>query len=498
MAQDQPRFPGSHQESIATAIALCNDKNSNLIANLVEVGLLDQPYDQIVSRCIAYRKQYKKSPGKGHIDDLFVDILEDPKNKAASQYNTIISKMVQQADRLDTAYVLEEVSNFIYLRRHRAGIAKLIERYEKGGDDRKRIEDIEEITRQNLRIREKRLDYGFSLADDRALGFLERDIRDYCNIGIKELDERGIVPTRKEMLAFLSPPNRGKSFFLIHCGKYALMKGWQVAHYTLENSDQMTAQRYFQSLFNGVRRQGIYRYTALNDNADNIIKLTTEVLTPDFIVEDAESTYAFLGDKMKEWKSRLANLRIRKFPSSRLSLDMLERDLDELKILYNFEPDMLMIDMPQLMKLPKHEQNYLAQLELFTELRGLAEERDTALVVPQQGNARSNTAKNMQAQHGAGAFGVFGIADNEITYSQTASEAEHGLARLYVQKARNDRARNTILITQHYDSGQFCMSSRPMDSRLRDEVKNYVGLKPGEADEEDDEYNEGPRRVRQQ
>jgi hypothetical protein len=484
---DEERFPGSHQESIATAIALIDDENSNLIANLVEPGLFDSPYDDVVSRCVEHRKAHKRPPGKGHIDDVFAHVLEDRQHKAYNQYNTIISKMVQQADRLDTGYVLEAVSKFVYQRRYRLGIAKLVERYQKGGDAL--IDELDELSRQNLKIREVRRDYGFSLADDRALGFLERDARDYCNIGVKELDERGVVPTRKELLAFLSPPNRGKSAFLVHCGKFALLKGWKVAHYSLENSEDMTAQRYFQSLFNGVRRRGTYRFAELNQGKDGVVKLTTETLTPDFVIEDVEDTYAFLNDKMKDWKRRLANLRIRRFPSGRLSFDMLERDLDDLKALYKFEPDLLMVDMPQLMKLPRREKDYSALDELFTDLRGLAVERNLALVAPQQGNRGSNSAKSVQAQHGAGSFGVFGIADNLITYSQTASEEARGLARLYTQKVRNDRARTTILITQHYDSGQFVMSSHPMNSRLRDEVSTYVGYKAGEGDdEEDDEY----------
>lgn len=496
MADEYSKFPGSHQESIATVIALLDDDNSTLIANLVEVELLDEPFDDIVSRCISHRKQHKRPPGKGHVDDVFAHIFEDKDHKSYRQYDAIINKMVQQADRIDTGYVLSTVSDFIRIRKMRAGIAKAVEVYSKGGPGV--FEELEAVFRDNLKIRDQQKDYGFSLADDRALGFLDRDARDYCNIGIKELDERGVVPTKKELLAFLSPPNRGKSAFLVHCGKFALLKGWRVAHYTLENSEDMTAQRYFMSLFNGVRRQGAYRYAAFEEDDGDSVRLRTETLTPDFIIENQDETITYLSEKMRYWRDKLANLRIRRFPSGRLSFEMLEQDLDEMAITHKFKPEMLLVDMPQLMKMSRrsnNQQDYSALDELVTNLRGLAVERNMAVVVPQQGNRSSNQAKSVQAQHGSGSFGIFGIADNLITYSQTPSEEKHGLARLYSQKVRNDRARQTIIITQHYDSGQFCMSSHPLDSQLADEVKRYTGYQEGEGGD-DDEFDQQPGRQR--
>lgn len=497
MADNQDKFPGSHQESIATAIALCSDENSNLIANLIEVELFDPPFDDIVSRCVTHRQQHKKPPGKGHIDDVFAHIFEDKDHESYRQYDSIISKMVQQVERIDTGYVLTTVSEFIRVRKMRAGIAKAVERYQQGGP--KIIEDLEDIFRQNLKIRDEARDYGFTLAEDRALGFLDRDVRDYCNIGIKELDERGVVPTRREYMAFLSPPNRGKSAFLVHCGKFGLMKGWQVAHYTLENSDDMTSQRYFQSIFGGVRHDEQHRYVAFNKDRDSV-SLRTETYTPNFIIDNYEEARAYLTIQKKEWKNRLENLRIRRFPSGRLTMEMLEQDLDELQIVYGFQPEMLLIDMPQLMKMPRRaqsEQDWSALNELVTQLRGLAVERNTAVVAPQQGNRSSNSAGNIKAQHGSGAFNIFGIADNMITYSQTPSEERHGLARLYTQKVRNDRARTTLVITQHYDSGQFCMDSYPMSKSLRDEIKTFTGYKTGESDDEaDDEYEDGQQAKR--
>lgn len=495
MAQGTDRIFTSHQESIATAIALCDDSQSAIIANLVDVELFDPPFDDLVARCLEHRRQYGRPPGKGHIDDVLAHVFDDKQHKSYGQYDLIVSKMVQQADKLDTQYVLDEVVEFVQSRRMRGELAQAVERYQRGGE--RVLDDIEAILRRGLQVRNQHRvrDYGFTLADDRALNFLDQDPTDYCLVGIKELDERRVVPTKKELFAFLSPPNRGKSFWLIHCGKMALLKGWSVVHYTLENSDDMTAQRYMQALFGGVRHQGIYRTTVLESAGEGLVDLKSQTIKPAFVIDDRDKTVKFLSAKMREWNSKLANLRIRRFPSGRLTYEMLEQDLDELKIVHGVEPDLVMVDMPQLMKLPKREKDYSALEELFTNLRGTAVERNLAMVVPQQGNRGSNAAASVRAQHGAGAFGVFGIADNELTYSQTDSEEKHGLARLYLQKVRNNRARTTVAITQHYETGQFVMSSHPMTDKLREDIKAYTGYKPGGGAEDDDEY-ETTKRVR--
>ncbi len=490
MADD--RLPSSVQESLATAIALIDDNNSSIIANLVEPALFDSPLDDIVSRCQEHRRTLKKPPGKSHIDDVFAAILEDKGHKQNARYHSIVNNMVRHADSINTEFLLGEVASFVRRRRYRTSLMQAVERYQKGGDEM--FEEIDSTVRRMMHADFAQRDYGFSMADSRAFGFLERDSNDHCLLGIKELDRVGVVPGRQEYLAFLSPPNRGKSFFLSHCGKMALLKGWRVLHYTLENSDDMTAQRYWQTLFSGVRHEGTFHYTAFEDDDGNI-GLRAQVLKPNFVIDDRDRTYEFLRRQTKEWAPRLQNLRIKRFASGRLTFDMLEKDLDELKIVHNFEPDMILLDMPQLMRLPNRDKDYTSLDELVTNLRGLAVDRNLAMVAPQQGNRSSAPARNVQAQHGAGSFGIFGIADNMITYSQTPSEEKHGLARLFLQKVRNDRARTTVCITQHYESGQFAMDSCLMSNQLREQVKDYVGYKSGEGDEEDDEFEE-PKRKR--
>lgn len=838
MADDE--LSTANQESFCTAVALINDQRAAIIASAAEEVLehFDSPFDIIMGRCIEFRKEYKEPPGKGHIDDIFADILENPDHKLKSSVYRYLETAYRQADQLNLDYLVAEVDDFVILRKLRAAIGGSANRYQQGGKPRRTIDDVEQIWRETLQMRSRRSrkTYGFTLADADALSFLDRDTVDYCKLGIKEFDDNGVYPGKRELFLFLAARNRGKcleentlilvpngsripikevvvdkykevmsfdvtkgcfvpaaitgywdngikdcvavttvsgysitatknhpfltpsgwviaedlkpdsyvavsrqlpdlggksekpellrllgylisdaqlakthigytkydqltmtdlklcvkelgdditnanhegnhvyvvggktlqllrehglsnkksrdkfvpkfifnlndtsiieflsglfsgdsslyigkspvfeycsassklvedvkhllirlgisskikyfsaknkgelipgyakitikrkadiaqlldlitfrtageekrkeiynlcqtgnnkaqyktkelskyanyekikeivpvgekhtyditvdpthcfiandlivhnSMFLHHCGKQALMKGWQVAHYTLENSGEMSARRYYQTLFNGVLHEGNYHYTELDENGDS----HHETLTPDFIVDKSEETRKFLVRKQTGDNRfmKLGNIRIREFPTGQLSYTMLERDLDELALVHNFKPDMILLDYPQIMKLPRRagQQDYSALTELTVNLRGLAVERDIALVCPQQGNRSSERAGNVRGDQGGGSIEMLSIADNALTYSQTSAEEEHGFARLYAQKVRNDKARFTVMITQHYGSAQFCMSSHYMSKALAAKVKAYTGTN----DEEDEEY----------
>lgn len=497
----------SIQESITTAVAFVNDDNSQVVANLVEPVFFDEPMNLIVARSQDYRKEYKRPPGKQHIDDLFTDILEDRSNKFYTALNRLLDGMIRQADGLNTQFILDRVAGYVRLRRVRIGMMEAAERYNKGGDNEAVFTDLQNIFRKIIRVRDDQiLDYGFTLDQAEALSFLDRkEKNEYYKIGIDALDEKGVHPARKELLLFIAARNRGKSQFLSHCAKMAALANWRVVYYTLENSAEMTAMRLFQTFFNGVRHsKGLdkygkelpFEYIEFASKESNSRFRTIE-LTPDFVVDD-RGTRDFLLNKMDEFHDYLRNIRIRSRPTGRMSFNDLERDLDDMAILENFIPDGILLDMPQLMRMNTQSKKGWESLEELTvDLRGLAVERNLAMVVPQQGNRASESANTIHSYHGSGSIGMFGVADNAITYSQTASEEEHGMARLGADKVRNDSARFTVLITQHYPTGQFVMDSRLLTKELQRDVKDYLG--PGKDDiegVEDYEDDDEPKRVK--
>jgi hypothetical protein len=490
------RFTLSVQESITTCIAFGTDDNAAFVASATDVTLLDPPLNDIVARCMSYRKKYKQAPGREHVDDLFTGILSNKDDKRHNSYQRILTSMIRLERTLNTRFVADLVHEFNRRRNQRIAISKAAELYQNG--DETAADQIDTIFRQSLKsthtlARNK----GFTLAETAALKFLDRNPGDYCRLGIEPFDRVGLYPTKKEMLLFIAARNKGKSQFLHHCGKMALLKGWRSVHYTLENSGEMTAMRYFQTLYSGVKREGDYRYTGFEERR-GVTDLRTTVFEPNFVIADKEDTEEYLGEKMHT-DYFLANLRVKSYPTGSLSFDMLERDLDEMELLENYKPDMVMIDYPQIMRLTGTGDRWEKLEDLAIRLRGSAVERDYALVVPQQGTRAAESASEVRGHHGSGSIGMLSVADNAVTYSQTEAEEKSGIARLYSQKVRNDEARQTVVISQHYASGQFCIPGQAhyMDDDLRAKISTYIGTShEGDIDEEESQDRGFSRELR--
>ena len=167
-----------------------------------------------------------------------------------------------------------------------------------------------------------------------------------------------------------------------------------------------------------------------------------------------------LERRLEQAQQKFSRLRIKRFPTGSLTFNQLTAYIDMLEQSENFIPDMVIIDYVELMNIPI--ESYRMQLgKLYTKLRGLAVERNIAVVTVSQSNRAGVQAPVLTAEHTNEDFSKFMTADNVISYTQSQREAEMKLARLFVVKARNTRAGDMFMITQNYDTGQFCLDCIP-------------------------------------
>jgi hypothetical protein len=144
-----------------------------------------------------------------------------------------------------------------------------------------------------------------------------------------------------------------------------------------------------------------------------------------------------------------------------------------------FIPDVLLVDYADLMKVDSV--NYRQDLgRVYKELRGIAVERNIGVVTASQANRSGIRAKTVRDYHIGEDISKIATCDAHITYSQTGQERGLGLARLFVANGRNDEDQFTVLISQAYTLGQFCLDSVRMTS-------NYWTLPKQEAGEEEAE-----------
>lgn len=470
------------QESLLTA--LCFDENHVVsILPIVSEGIFEGVYREIASRVLDYRARFKKPPGQSHIDDLFDEIITDPEHKQYDTYNRLIVGMLEQySNGFNIEYVISRTSEFIRRQQLKEGVTRAAERYQQGGEDI--AKDVEAILQETLSQHVKSVDHGVFLGNvDRSLGFLDHQEGDYCRTGIDELDKNHIFPVRKELFAFLAPQKRGKSFFLTHMGKMALLQGWKVAEATLEMSEERKCERYMQALFSVSREKGSQRRAIIDlDALNRLVGFKVESHRAKWAFED-ESTRKYIEKRLTNpyWERRFNNLVIKHFPTGAATVRDLELWLDSLEQAEGFIPDMLMVDYPGIMNLGEARHQRLNLGRTIVDLRGLAVKRNMAVIAPSQVNREGAKSKNVRATHTAEDISLISTCDVAITYSQTDQEHKLGLARLYVDRARNDRDRFTVLIGQSYRTGQFVLES----VRMTDKYDEYLTAISGQVQDDD-------------
>lgn len=258
--------------------------------------------------------------------------------------------------------------------------------------------------------------------------------------------------------------------FLIHCGKRALMQRLKVLYVTLELADQMILTRCVQSLFSIPKRSDVINLSKVrrSRSTGKATALRTVQHKPKIYLQDDAGVRKFLAQELSSSRfgNRIGNnLIIKEFPTGSLTVSGLKRYLDILESTEKFIPDVLLIDYADLMKPSTRNGELRTQLgDLYVDLRGLAVERNICLVSASQSNAKGVQSNLIDTVHAAEAFSKIGIVDVVLTLSKTKAESELNLARLFVAASRADKDKYIALITQNYDTCQFCLSSALMPS----------------------------------
>lgn len=271
---------------------------------------------------------------------------------------------------------------------------------------------------------------------------------------------------------------------MVHIGKMAVIQRLKVLHISLEMSEEKMSQRYVQSFFSLGKRQG--QAQIINFRQDELGRLTgleldTSLVRPTLVDSGIE----------KVVRRKMENIRgdfyIKRFPTNALTIRGLEAYLDSMERYYNFVPDLLLVDYADLFKLDTTNLR-IATGEVYKELRRVAVERNMAVVTASQSNRLGEDARILSLKYLGEDYSKAATSDNIMAYCQTSAELRFGLARLFIAKARDEEREQTVLISQAYKIGQFCMNAVQMHDRYWDELNilhnSPAGTEQGGSDEE--------------
>ena len=228
----------------------------------------------------------------------------------------------------------------------------------------------------------------------------------------------------KELAMVVAPPGVGKSLFLANQGARSILDGKNVLYISLEMAEDRVAQR-FDSIFTRIRQKELSgKVGTLRDRLDEI-----------------SSTFKEHG-----------KLKIKEFPTKRLTISALRAYLNQLQNYEDFVPDILIIDYLELLTTEVGLAEYSAQERLAQELRGVAVENNILVWTATQTNREGRKVNIITDAELADSYGKIRVCDLVFSINQTEQEFDESKARLYVMKSRNGKARFIVPVKINYST----------------------------------------------
>lgn len=439
------------QESVLAVLCFFKDE-ARILSGFITPDLFGNPvYKDIASRVIQYIDKFKEPPGN-HIADLFDDVLEGKDDKKVLWYEDVINNLYETKDDTNPSFVLSSLQEFIRKQQLKASVTDIAEKLQ--DDD---LEGAENIIEKSRKTSLQLFNPGMVFAKDpHSFVISNETIPDAMPTGIEYLDRIRCGPTKAELLTILAAPGRGKSWGLMHFGKYALLNRNKVLHVTLEMSEERCAQRYMQSIFSiGLHNTNKAVSVLGKDDRGSLIDISSVRLDrPSY---DDGDIHDYLSSRVEKIKNRIP-LVIKKFPTSSLTVGGLESYVDMLERSEGFIPDFVIVDYADLMST---NSKYLREdlNAIYKNLRGFGEERNIAVATASQSNRSGEDARVLTLKHLGEDYSKAATSDIVLSYNQTAQEKSLGLARLFTAKVRNEESGRTVLLSQHYNAGQFALES---------------------------------------
>jgi hypothetical protein len=450
---------GLVQESLV-ALLLFDSENGDRVRSIVPPEVYDSPYRGFAKKATAFWDKFKEPPGEHAID--ICEQLEQEDPRQADITRRIFDSIQQCKDGINAKYVLARTAEFIRGQGLRAGIIMAVELLEAD-----KLDEAEVIIQKAIKGGLDVFHPGLLFSQLSLRDMLTEDVEVFPT-GIKQLDERKLGPAIGELHLLIAPSNYGKSFWLMQLAKTALINHKRVVYITLEMSEKKVATRFLQSFYCISKRKEkklVHRVFEEND-AGQFCGIDVEEL------EDVNSLSDIMEDRELEKKLRRKHARfrrrsplvIRQFPTGSLTTQQLVGYLESLEAQQGIAPDLLLVDYPDLMHMDGKQEHRIALGRIFQELRGIAIDRNLALATVSQTN-RQALGKNLITEKDvAEDYSKIATSDVALSYNQTEEERKLGLARLHVMKARNEEKGFTMLLSQDYSIGQFCISSVRMAS----------------------------------
>src|SRR3954469_2920024 len=264
---DRQRLSGSLQENVLVVLVFDDNFCHTVRAAVTHRTFESAVYREVAGAAIDYIDAYGEAI-KEHLPDSLEHLLNGDDKRKADAYERLLKNLFDAREHVNPKYIVDELQKFVRLQKFKSGLIDAVAAIESRND----IDQAEVIMTEAMRSQVVAFDRGLALdsAEDVATIFDDPEEEGF-DLGIDELDQRGIIPRRKEVYMLIAARGKGKSWWVTHCSKQALIQRWKVCVITLEMSQKRYAVRFIQSFFSVSRREAVVRVTRLlRDRAGNL------------------------------------------------------------------------------------------------------------------------------------------------------------------------------------------------------------------------------------
>lgn len=422
---EKPPF-GLHDENSVIALAFESPVNFSTAMQYLDVVHFKNHYNQGIFLLLKQHYQkYGDLPTRGHITD------EIRHGKFGDEETDALLDVVERKlDYRDIKPTINILMDYVKYKAYTWSIASAeVTQYlmQKNYDQ---INILHDKARHVTDIS----DIGSNFFSEASLEALfKKDLDEKLTCGIPELDiyfHKG-GPKRKEILAWVGATGMGKSIMLTNAGRWALEKNLKVLHISLENSEDVTRQRYM----------GVF---------------TDEVIDDRYAHRET-----ILQKLMKIKNTSNGQLQIVKWHGGTITANTIKTCISNLHRINGWKPDVIIVDYLELMlsnnPSDNSDSNYVRQQNIAVQLKELAESENALVITATQTNREGyNVGAKGGNGGGNGTYGVVGAGqvaesygklmpmDYAVSINQTPEEKEEQHYRFNIMKNRNGPSGSNI------------------------------------------------------
>ena len=278
--------------------------------------------------------------------------------------------------------------------------------------------------------------------------------------------------TSDDYIAFIGPPKRGKSFWLMELAVLGSLSRRNVLFITLEMPQRQLKTRFFQR----VTGQLVTRYSEFEELKDVEIPyfdanfdITNKVFKRKEKKE--QMSVKSVVRKMRSIQSlvKMDNLRIIEAPSNSMTEDILNAHLDNLEHFDDFIPDMIIVDYADIMAAKVRQDHRNSINEKWEALRTVGQQRKCLMATVSHTN-RATLSRDCREDDVVEDIRKLSHLTMCIAINQLQEDKENGVQRLSVLEDRfyESNPLKQAVVTQCLDIGAVCL-----DSRIRFKGGNY-------------------------